>query len=93
VQYTRLGGTGLEVSRIRLGTMTYGSSDWRPLVLDEGAARPLLARAVEAGALPAAPRPGLHPATSDGSSLADARGTPRGFLCHSRRAPVAQAPR
>src|SRR2546423_845281 len=34
MQYVNLGSTGLKVSRICLGTMTYGSSKWRPWVLD-----------------------------------------------------------
>jgi aryl-alcohol dehydrogenase (NADP+) len=49
MQTTRLGDTGLEVSRLCLGTMTYGTPDWRPWVLDENQSRPLLERAVEAG--------------------------------------------
>lgn len=47
--YTRLGRTGLTVSRLCLGMMTYGSSQWRPWVLDEEASRPLFRRAVELG--------------------------------------------
>jgi 1-deoxyxylulose-5-phosphate synthase len=47
--YTRLGTTGLKVSRICLGTMTYGSPKWRDWVLDEEAARPFYKRAVEMG--------------------------------------------
>ena len=35
MQYVRLGNTGLRVSRICLGTMTYGSKSWRDWVLDE----------------------------------------------------------
>ena len=35
MQYVNLGRTGLKVSRICLGTMTYGSSQWRKWVLDE----------------------------------------------------------
>ena len=35
MQYVRLGKTGLRVSRLCLGTMTYGSSNWRDWVLDE----------------------------------------------------------
>lgn len=46
---TRVGNTGLEVSRICLGMMTYGTSTWRPWVLDEAAARPVVKHAVEAG--------------------------------------------
>jgi aryl-alcohol dehydrogenase-like predicted oxidoreductase len=49
MQYTRLGNTGLEVSRICLGMMTYGSSQWRPWVMDEQAARPVVRHAVELG--------------------------------------------
>jgi aryl-alcohol dehydrogenase-like predicted oxidoreductase len=49
MEHVRLGNTGLEVSRLCLGTMTYGTPDWRPWVLDEAASRPLLRRAVEAG--------------------------------------------
>jgi aryl-alcohol dehydrogenase-like predicted oxidoreductase len=46
---TRLGATGLSVSRICLGMMTYGTPDWRPWVLDEAASRPLVRHAVELG--------------------------------------------
>jgi len=49
VEYIRLGKTGLKVSRICLGTMTYGSSKWRDWVLDEEAARPFIQRALELG--------------------------------------------
>ncbi|HEY0856746.1 MAG TPA: aldo/keto reductase [Albitalea sp.] len=49
MQTTRLGSTGLTVSRICLGMMTYGSPQWRPWVLDEAASRPLVKRAVELG--------------------------------------------
>ncbi|HEU0163253.1 MAG TPA: aldo/keto reductase [Rhizomicrobium sp.] len=49
MQTIRLGQTGLKVSRICLGTMTYGSPAWRDWVLDEAASRPFLKRAVEAG--------------------------------------------
>jgi aryl-alcohol dehydrogenase-like predicted oxidoreductase len=49
MQYVNLGNTGLKVSRLCLGTMTYGSSKWRPWVLDEDAARPFFQRAIEAG--------------------------------------------
>ena len=45
----KLGHTGLDVSRICLGMMTYGSPEWRAWVQDEAAARPLVQRAVEAG--------------------------------------------
>jgi aryl-alcohol dehydrogenase (NADP+) len=49
MQYARLGQTGLKVSRICLGMMTYGNTAWRDWVLDEEAARPFVRRAVEAG--------------------------------------------
>jgi 1-deoxyxylulose-5-phosphate synthase len=49
MQYVNLGSTGVKVSRICLGTMTYGSSKWRPWVLDEDASRPLIKQALEGG--------------------------------------------
>ena len=49
MEKVRLGNTGLKVSRICLGTMTYGSPGWRDWVLDEEASRPFISRALEAG--------------------------------------------
>jgi 1-deoxyxylulose-5-phosphate synthase len=49
VEYVNLGRTGTKVSRICLGCMTYGTSKWRPWVLDEEASRPFFRRAWEAG--------------------------------------------
>jgi 1-deoxyxylulose-5-phosphate synthase len=49
MQYTRLGRSGLTISRICLGMMTYGTPRWRPWILDEEASRPLVRRAVELG--------------------------------------------
>jgi len=49
MEYVRLGRTGLKVSRLCLGTMTYGTPQWRPWVLDEAASRPFIARALEHG--------------------------------------------
>lgn len=49
MEQVRLGQTGLKVSRICLGTMTYGDPKWRDWVLTEEASRPFLKRAVEAG--------------------------------------------
>ena len=51
MEYTKLGSTGLDVSRLCLGCMTYGMPDrgnhaW---TLDEEASRPILRKAVEAG--------------------------------------------
>jgi len=44
-----LGASGLKVSRIALGMMTFGTPAWRPWVLDEAAARPIVRRALELG--------------------------------------------
>ncbi|MBI5668950.1 MAG: aldo/keto reductase [Chloroflexi bacterium] len=49
MQYVNLGKTGLKVSRLCLGMMTYGSSKWRDWVLDEEDSRPFIRRALEAG--------------------------------------------
>ncbi|NMO19495.1 aldo/keto reductase [Pyxidicoccus fallax] len=49
MKYTYLGRTGLRVSRICLGCMSYGTPTWRPWVLDEEAAQPFFRRAVELG--------------------------------------------
>jgi aryl-alcohol dehydrogenase-like predicted oxidoreductase len=49
VKYTFLGRTGVTVSRLCLGCMSYGDPAWRPWVLDEAAARPFFRRAVELG--------------------------------------------
>jgi len=49
MEYTRLGSTGLKVSRLCLGAMTYGSKKWRDWVLDEEEARPFIRRALELG--------------------------------------------
>ena len=49
MQYTHLGRTGIQVSRLCLGMMTYGTSKWRPWVLDEEASRPFIRRALEHG--------------------------------------------
>src|ERR1700679_782356 len=44
-----LGRTGIKVSRLCLGCMTYGTSKWRPWILDEPASQPFYRRAWEAG--------------------------------------------
>ncbi len=49
MDYVNLGKTGIRVSRICLGMMTYGTSQWRPWILDEAEARPIVQRAVELG--------------------------------------------
>jgi aryl-alcohol dehydrogenase-like predicted oxidoreductase len=49
MEYTRLGGTGLKVSRICLGMMSYGDPELRPWALEEEAAEPFVRRAADAG--------------------------------------------
>jgi aryl-alcohol dehydrogenase (NADP+) len=49
MKYTRLGKTGLQVSRICLGMMSYGTSKWRDYILDEDESRPIIQKAVEMG--------------------------------------------
>ena len=51
MEYVRLGRTGLQVSRLCLGCMSYGAPDRgpHPWTLDEASSRPFLKRAVESG--------------------------------------------
>jgi aryl-alcohol dehydrogenase (NADP+) len=49
MQFVNLGSTGLKVSRICLGTMTYGSKKRREWVLEEEEAKPFIRVALEAG--------------------------------------------
>ena len=49
MQYVNLGKTGMKVSRLCLGMMSYGSKQWREWVLEEEDARPFIQRALEAG--------------------------------------------
>ncbi|TCO56756.1 aldo/keto reductase [Actinocrispum wychmicini] len=49
MRYIRLGSTGLHVSRVCLGMMSYGSTVSREWTLDEDAAFPIVRRAVDAG--------------------------------------------
>ena len=49
MEYVNLGKSGLKVSRLCLGMMTYGSSEWRKWVLDEEQSLPFIKRALEAG--------------------------------------------
>jgi aryl-alcohol dehydrogenase (NADP+) len=49
MQYTNLGKTGMKVSRLCLGMMSYGSKQWRDWVLNEEEAKPFIKRALDAG--------------------------------------------
>ena len=49
MQYVNLGKTGMKVSRLCLGMMSYGSRQWREWILEEADARPFIQRALEAG--------------------------------------------
>jgi aryl-alcohol dehydrogenase (NADP+) len=49
MEYTNLGSTGVKVSRICLGCMTYGTKKWREWVLEEKESRPFIKEALEAG--------------------------------------------
>ncbi|MEX2647512.1 MAG: aldo/keto reductase [Alphaproteobacteria bacterium] len=49
MDYVNLGATGLKVSRLCLGMMTYGDPKWRPWTLGEKAARPFIKRALGHG--------------------------------------------
>ena len=49
MQYTNLGTTGMKVSRLCLGMMTYGSKKWREWVLEEDEAKPFVKKALDAG--------------------------------------------
>jgi aryl-alcohol dehydrogenase-like predicted oxidoreductase len=49
MEYTRLGNSGLRVSRVCLGMMSYGDPNWREWVLSEEEGRPFVKRALELG--------------------------------------------
>ena len=49
MKYTTLGRTGLQVSRLCLGCMSYGSRSWRSWVLEADEAKPFFRRAIELG--------------------------------------------
>lgn len=49
MEYVRFGSTGLKVSPLCLGCMTYGSPEWREWVLDENATRPFIKKALDLG--------------------------------------------
>lgn len=49
MEYTRLGHTGLTVSRLCVGCLSFGDPEWQPWILDEDAAQPFFRRAIEHG--------------------------------------------
>jgi len=49
MKYAHLGTTGVKVSKICLGCMSYGTPEWRPWVHDAEASAPFFKRAIEAG--------------------------------------------
>jgi len=49
MEYVKFGNTGIKVSRLCLGMMTYGSKKWREWVLEEEQAKPFVKRALDAG--------------------------------------------
>ena len=49
MEYVNLGGSGLKVSRICLGMMSYGTPEWRDYILAEEDSRPIIKRALELG--------------------------------------------
>ncbi|WEK03361.1 MAG: aldo/keto reductase [Candidatus Devosia phytovorans] len=49
MDYINLGRTGLKISRLAMGCMTFGSPTWAPWVLDEEASRPIIDKALELG--------------------------------------------
>jgi aryl-alcohol dehydrogenase-like predicted oxidoreductase len=49
MEQPRLGSSGLHVSRLGLGMMSFGDTSRREWVLDEQAAEPIVQRAIEAG--------------------------------------------
>ncbi len=49
MKYINLGHSGLKVSRICLGTLTFGDNKWRGYVLNEDESRPIIKRALELG--------------------------------------------
>lgn len=49
MQYTRLGRSGLKVSRLCLGTMNMGSKSWKPWIFDEAESEPIIAHALNNG--------------------------------------------
>jgi 1-deoxyxylulose-5-phosphate synthase len=49
LELVHLGSTGLQISRLCLGCVTYGLPEWREWVLDEAASRPFIRKALDVG--------------------------------------------
>lgn len=49
MEYTRLGNSGLKISKVVFGAMSFGSSEWQEWVINEGEALPLLKHAYDVG--------------------------------------------
>ena len=49
MEYVNLGRSGLKVSQICLGTLTFGDPGWRSYILDEDLSRPIIIRAIDQG--------------------------------------------
>jgi aryl-alcohol dehydrogenase-like predicted oxidoreductase len=49
MEYTTLGDTGMTVSKLCLGCMSFGDPDWREWVLDEDEGKAIVERALELG--------------------------------------------
>ncbi|WP_336363424.1 aldo/keto reductase [Halalkalicoccus salilacus] len=49
MEYTTLGSTGMRVSRLCLGCMSFGDPDWREWVLEEEESREIIDRAIDLG--------------------------------------------
>jgi aryl-alcohol dehydrogenase-like predicted oxidoreductase len=49
MEYTRLGNSGLKISKVIFGCMSFGSSDWQEWVINEDVALPLLKHAYDVG--------------------------------------------
>jgi len=49
MEYTKLGNSGLKVSRLCLGTMNMGSKEWKPWIFDEKQSEPIISHALDNG--------------------------------------------
>ncbi len=49
MEYTTPGSTGIEVSKLCLGCMSFGTAEWRDWVLDESESREIIDRAIDLG--------------------------------------------